>query len=99
MQKLKFSVGTLYKCAEIIKYSPLPLSLFASTKSTYKKSSIEYQKQGFTLQGQKCKLGLSEVKYLGNEFLAAGMQPGMQPDPEKIIVVRKWPNPANVAEV
>ena len=50
---------------------------------------------GLTLRGQKCKLGLSEVKYLGHVFSAAGMQP----DPEKVSVTRNWPTPTNVAEV
>ena len=50
---------------------------------------------GLTLRGQKCKLGLSEVKYLGHVFSAAGMQP----DPEKVSVIRNWPTPTNVAEV
>lgn len=50
---------------------------------------------GLTLKGKKCRVGMSEVPYLGHIF--SGM--GMFPDPAKVKSVQDWPVPTDVTEV
>ena len=49
---------------------------------------------GLTLQGEKCRIGMSEVSYmyLGHVFSASRMGP----DPEKIKAIQDWPSPKDV---
>ncbi|MDD9853556.1 MAG: retropepsin-like aspartic protease/reverse transcriptase, partial [Deltaproteobacteria bacterium] len=49
------------------------------------------QKAGLTLRGKKCRIGLSEVPYLGHIF----SDTGMAPDPKKVKCVQEWPQPAD----
>ncbi len=50
---------------------------------------------GLSLRGQKCRIGLSEVPYLGHIFSEAGMAP----DPLKVQAVNDWPTPSDVTTV
>ena len=50
---------------------------------------------GLTLQGDKCTIGLTKVKYLGHLFSAKGMEP----DPQKVAAVSDWDTPNNVGEL
>ena len=52
-------------------------------------------KAGLTLQGEKCYIGLTKVKYLGHLFSAKGMEP----DPQKIAAVCDWAIPRNISEI
>ncbi|KRX51409.1 Retrovirus-related Pol polyprotein from transposon, partial [Trichinella sp. T6] len=46
---------------------------------------------GLTLKGSKCKIGVSEVRYLGHVFSAKGIAPC----PSKTAAVKSWPVPAD----
>ncbi|KFD60559.1 hypothetical protein M514_27263 [Trichuris suis] len=50
---------------------------------------------GLTLRGRKCRIGVSEVSFLGHVFSSKGMQP----DPSKVRCIVNWPKPTNVNEV
>ena len=41
---------------------------------------------GLTLRGRKCRIGMSQVTYLGHVFSARGMEP----DPQKVSEVQGW---------
>ena len=45
-----------------------------------------------TLHAEKCKLGFTEVAYLGHIF---GKE-GMSPDPAKVQVIKDWPTPTDI---
>ena len=53
------------------------------------------QEVGLTLHGEKCRIGLSQVTYLGHVFSASGMTP----DEEKVKAVQSWPIPNSVTAV
>lgn len=53
------------------------------------------QEVGLTLRGEKCRIGLSQVTYLGHVFSASGMTP----DEEKVKAVQSWPIPNSVTAV
>ena len=46
---------------------------------------------GLTLRGSKCRIGLSQVAYLGSTFTTDGMSP----EPQKVSVIRDWSVPAD----
>ena len=50
---------------------------------------------GLTLQGEKCTIGLTKVKYLGHLFLAKGMEP----EYHKSAVVCDWDTSKSVSEL
>ena len=50
---------------------------------------------GLTLQGRKCNIGLTEVKYLGHIFSAKGLRL----DPLKVDAIINWPTPKNAEDV
>ena len=50
---------------------------------------------GLTLCGNKCRLGMSKVVYLGHIF----SDQGMAPDDQKVAAVRDWSTPSNVGDL
>ncbi|KFD59554.1 hypothetical protein M514_28268 [Trichuris suis] len=46
---------------------------------------------GFTLRGAKCKIGLTEVRYLGHVISGKSIAP----DPAKVAAIESWPTPTN----
>ena len=46
---------------------------------------------GLTLRGSKCRIGLSQVTYLGHTFTADGMSP----EPQKVSVIHDWAVPTD----
>uniref|UniRef100_A0A5S6Q6U1 RNA-directed DNA polymerase n=1 Tax=Trichuris muris TaxID=70415 RepID=A0A5S6Q6U1_TRIMR len=50
---------------------------------------------GLTLRGRKCRIGVSEVSFLGHVFSSKGMQP----DPDKVRSMVHWPQPTTANEV
>ena len=62
---------------------------------------------GLTLRGRKCRIGMSQVTYLGHVFSSQGMEPnpylghvfsfqGMEPDPQKLAAVRNRTTPKEI---
>ncbi|KAL5496265.1 hypothetical protein EMCRGX_G012510 [Ephydatia muelleri] len=50
---------------------------------------------GLSLRGNKCHIGLSQVRYLGHTFSSKGMMP----DDRKVAAVRDWPIPKDAGKV
>ena len=52
-------------------------------------------KAGLTLRGKKCRIGRSQVAYLGHVFSSKGMEP----DPQKISAVQSWEVPTDASSL
>jgi hypothetical protein len=54
-----------------------------------------FREAGLTLRREKCHFGQQEVKWFGHIF----SEEGMSVDPDKVQLIKSWPEPRTVAEV
>ncbi|KRX63871.1 Retrovirus-related Pol polyprotein from transposon [Trichinella sp. T9] len=84
LKDLPFAVAYL---DDIIIFSP-----DSTTHGTHLEAVFtQLRNAGLTLKGSKCKIGVSEVCYLGHVFSAKGIAPW----PSKTAAVKSWPFPAD----